>query len=76
MAEKRLIMQKVVIEIPDNKITFFMELVNALGFKRAKRLSNEQLEFVDDLKLSLNEVEEHRKGKVELQTARDFANEL
>jgi hypothetical protein len=69
-------MQRVVLDIPDNKINFFMELVNNLGYKKVKRLSKVQAEFVDDLKNSLNEVELHRQGKIKLQSARDFLNEL
>jgi hypothetical protein len=69
-------MQRVVLDIPDNKISFFMELVNNLGFKKVKRLSKEQKEFIDDLKDSLNEVELHRQGKIKLQPARDFLNEI
>ena len=69
-------MQRVVLDIPDDKINFFMELVNNLGFKKVQRLSKEQKEFVDDLKNSLNEVELHRQGKIKLQSARDFLNEL
>lgn len=69
-------MQRVVLDIPDSKINFFMELVKNLGFKKVKRLSREQKEFIDDLKDSLNEVELHRQGKIKLQPARDFLNEL
>jgi hypothetical protein len=69
-------MQRVVIDIPDNKINFFMELVNNLGFKKVEKLTKKQIEFVDDLKNSLNEVEQHRQGKIKLQSAKDFLNEL
>jgi len=69
-------MHRVVIDIPDNKLNFFKELINNLGFKRVKWLTDEQIEFVDDLKTSLKEVEQHAKGKIELQSARDFINEL
>jgi len=69
-------MQRIVLDIPDNKINFFMELVNNLGFKNVEKLSNKQKEFVDDLKSSLNEVEQHRQGKIKLQSAKDFLNEL
>lgn len=69
-------MQRVVIDIPDNKINFFMELFSSLGIKKTKHLSNKQIEFVDDLKHSIREVEQHEKGNVELQTADDFLNEL
>jgi len=68
-------MQRVIIDIPDNKINFFMELINNLGFKKVKKLSDEQKEFVDNLKNSLSEVEQHRQGKIKLQSARDFLNE-
>jgi len=56
-------MQRVVLDIPDNKINFFMELVSNLGFKKVQRLSKEQKEFIDDLKQSLNEVELNRQVK-------------
>jgi hypothetical protein len=68
-------MQRVVIDIPDGKINFFMELLNNLGFKNVEKLSNNQMEFVDDLKNSLSEVELHRQGKIKLQSAKDFLNE-
>ena len=69
-------MQRVVIDIPDNKLNFFLELIKNLGFKKVKRLTVEEKAFVDDLKHSLGEVEQHMKGNIELQTARDFINEL
>ncbi|MGV8133601.1 MAG: hypothetical protein AB2L20_00175 [Mangrovibacterium sp.] len=69
-------MQRVLIDIPDNRINFFMELLNNLGLKKVRRLSDEDKEFVDDLKQSLEEVEKHRQGKIKLQSARDFLNEL
>ena len=69
-------MQRVVLDIPDNKINFFMELVNNLGFKKVKRLSKEQLEFVEGTKKSLQQVEQHLKGEIKLKTADQLYNEL
>ena len=69
-------MQRIVIDIPDNKFNFFMELVNSLGFKKVKRVSKGQQQFVDDLQHSLEQVELHRQGKIKLQSAKDFLNEL
>ncbi|MFP4557646.1 MAG: hypothetical protein ACLFNU_12325 [Bacteroidales bacterium] len=69
-------MQRVVIDIPDSKFSFFMELVNNLGFKKVKKLSRQQQEFVDDLQHSLEQVSQHQEGKINLQPARDFLNEL
>lgn len=75
-AKSNLIMQRIVIDIPDSKINFFLELVKNLGFKKVKRLTNEQKEFVDDLRSSLKQVDDHQKGKIKLQSARDFVDEL
>ena len=69
-------MQRVVIDIPDSKFKFFMELVNNLGFKKVRQLDSEQQEFVDDLQHSLKEVKLMQEGKLEKQTAEDFLNEL
>jgi hypothetical protein len=69
-------MQRIVIDIPDNKLKFFMELVNNLGFKKVRQLTPEQREFVDDLQHSLKEVKLMQEGKLEKQTAEDFLNEL
>jgi hypothetical protein len=69
-------MQRIVIDIPDNKFNFFIELVNNLGFKKVKQISKEQKQFVDDLHYSLEQVQQHQEGKIKLQSARDFLNEL
>lgn len=69
-------MKRVVLDIPDSKYSFFMELVNNLGFKRVKQISKEQKEFVDDLQNSLEQVKQHQEGKIKLQSAKDFLNEL
>jgi hypothetical protein len=69
-------MQRIVIDIPDSKFSFFMELVNNLGFKKVKKLSRQQHEFVDDLQHSLEQVEQHLKGEIKLKTADQLYNEL
>ena len=73
-------MKKVVLNIPDNKYSFFMELVKSLGFIKVKEetptLTKKEQEFVDDLKGALKEVELHQQGKTKLQSARDFLDEL
>jgi hypothetical protein len=71
------LMQRLVIDIPENKIGFFMELIKNLGFiKKVRQLSKDQQRFVDELQTSINEVEQHQKGEIELQSARDFLDEL
>ena len=69
-------MERVVIDIPDKKFSFFMELMKNLGIKKVRRLTRDQKKFVDDLRQSLEQVEEHQEGKIKLRTAEDLLNEL
>lgn len=69
-------MQKIVIDIPDEKVNFFLELLKNLGFHKVQRLSKKNKEFVDNLQQSLEQVEQHQEKKIELQEAKDFINEL
>ena len=73
---KYTIMERVVIDIPDKKFGFFMELMKNLGIKKVRRLTRDQKKFVDDLRRSLEQVEEHQEGKIKLRTAEDLLNEL
>lgn len=75
----KLIMKQVVLNIPDNKYTFFMELVKNLDFVRINeevKLTNKQKKFVEGTKNSLEQVEQHIKGKIKLKTAEQLYNEL
>ena len=76
-----MIMKQIVLNIPDNKFQFFLELLSNFDYikiaeSKTPKLSAKQKEFVEDLKESLKEVELHRQGKIKLQTAREFLNEL
>ncbi|MFN8255405.1 MAG: hypothetical protein U0W24_06930 [Bacteroidales bacterium] len=73
--------QILVKNIPENKLDFFLELVNSLGFTteikaEKKKLTRKQQEFVDGLKEALNEVELHMKGKKKLKALEELLNEL
>jgi len=69
-------MQRIVLDIPDNKFNFFMELLKNLGIKKVKKLSSQQVQYIDGLNQALDEVEEHAKGNIDLQNAKDFLQEL
>jgi hypothetical protein len=72
-------MKQVVLNIPDNKYPFFMELVKSLGFVKLSdeaKLTKKQKEFVDGTKSSLEQVEQHLKGKIKLKTADQLFDEL
>jgi hypothetical protein len=72
-------MKQVVLNIPDNKYPFFMELIKSLGFVKVPeevKLTKKQKEFVEGTKKSLEQVERHLKGETELKTADQLFNEL
>jgi len=72
-------MKQVVLNVPDNKYPFFMELLKSLGFvsiTEEPKLGKEQKEFVEGTKNSLDQVEQHLKGKIKLKTADQLFNEL
>ena len=69
-------MTRIVIDIPDSKVGFFMELIKNLGIKKVRKLSDLQKSFVDDLQHSMEQVKQHQEGKIKLQSGDDFLNEL
>jgi hypothetical protein len=72
-------MKQVVLNVPDNKYPFFMELVKSLGFVKVTdegKLTKKQKEFVDGTKNSLEQVERHLKGEIKLKSADQLFNEL
>ncbi|MBN2611242.1 MAG: hypothetical protein JXB00_06775 [Bacteroidales bacterium] len=72
-------MKQIVLNIPDNKYLFFMELVKSLGFVKVPeeiKLDKKQKEFVEGTKNSLEQVERHLKGEIKLKTADQLYNEL
>jgi hypothetical protein len=80
-------MTELLINLPDEEMPFFMSLLERLDFVKIKQVevkktsktkvrTPEQQEFIDDLKVSLQEVELHLQGKIKLQSAREFLAEL
>ncbi|MFO8066440.1 MAG: hypothetical protein R6U11_02545 [Bacteroidales bacterium] len=72
-------MKQIVLNIPDNKYRFFMELIKSLGFVKIKkevRLTNEQKDFIDGTKKSLLQVDQHLKGEIKLKSAEKLLDEL
>jgi hypothetical protein len=80
-------MTELLINLPDEEMPFFMSLLERLDFVKVKQVevkktsktkvrTPEQQEFIDDLKVSLQEVELHLQGKIKLQSAREFLAEL
>lgn len=68
---------KVVIDIPDNQLTFAMKVLKSLSFvKKANPLSASAAELWEDLIDAANDVKLHKQGKIKLKTAQQLLNEL
>lgn len=72
---------QVLVNIPDNDISFFRELLKKFKYQEIKSgdkltLSPEQDEFVQDLKDGMTEIALHQSGKKKLKTAKELWNEL
>ena len=68
---------QVLVEIPDNKANFGLEVLRSLDFiKKAKPMSQNKIDLWEDLKTASSEVKLHIEGKVKLKTAQQILNEL
>lgn len=69
-------MKQITLNIPDNKVPFFMELVNNLGFVKTdeNKVSKEQL--LDELKDAVKELALIQKGKTKARPLNALLDEL
>jgi hypothetical protein len=69
---------KVILDIRDNRIPFFMELVKSLDYINVvKEVKDEnKSQFVADLAEAFNDVKLYEQGKKKLKSAKDLLNEL
>lgn len=70
------IIMKLLLDIKDSKAEFMMELLSSFSFVKAEKLSPAKAQFLKELKASAEEVVLAKEGKIQLQSARDFLNEL
>lgn len=73
----------ILVKVPDNKVEFFMKLVQNLKLKaepsvqpKSKSFTPEQQEWIDGLKESLEQVELHHQGKIKLKSFDQLLDEL
>jgi metal-sulfur cluster biosynthetic enzyme len=71
-------MKQVILDIPDNKLPFFMELINNLGFVKKIEIDDEPTkdQILDNIKAGLKEVQLFKNGKLSTTSAKDFLNEV
>ena len=80
-------MSQLIINVPDDRLGFFQELLRNLPWVEVKQvkaspasaevpLTPEQQEWVNGLKHSLQQVDQHQRGEIKLKSAWDLLDEL
>jgi hypothetical protein len=67
---------KLIVEVADKRADFVKELLDSLPFVKTKTITPQKAQFLEELKKSVGEVSLAKKGKLKLQSAREFLNEL
>ncbi|MFN6380164.1 MAG: hypothetical protein ACK4WD_12870 [Flavobacteriales bacterium] len=68
---------KIIIDIPDDEVSFGMKVLKSLSFiKKARPLSEPQQQLWKDLNEAAEQVKQHKLGKIHLKSAKDLLDEL
>ena len=67
---------KVLLDIKDNRASFFLELLKDFSYVKAKPLTESNSLFLRELKEAINEVNQIKKGKIKGRPAEELLNEL
>ena len=68
---------KILLDINDNKASFFMEVLKNFSFvKKATPISDIKADLMQDIREAVEELRLVREGKLEARNAEDLINEL
>lgn len=67
---------KLLLDIRDDKASFFMELLEGFSYVKAKPLTEENSLFLNELKEAIEDVKLVKSGKLKPKFADDFLDEL
>ncbi len=67
---------KVLLDIKDDKADSLMDVLKSLPYVKAEQISLSKAQFLNALKQAVQEVTLAKKGKIKLQSAKDFLNEI
>lgn len=67
---------KLLIEVPEEKASFFLELLQQLDYVKAKKLGRKDEDFYEGLREAVDEVSLAKEGKLKLKSARELLDEL
>jgi hypothetical protein len=67
---------KVLLDIPDNKATSFMEVIRSISYVKAKPLTDAKALLLEEIREAVQEMKAIRTGNKKARNADDFLNEL
>lgn len=67
---------QLLLDVKDNKADFVIELLKNLSFVKTKELTPAKSQILKELKDAVNEVNLAKQGKIKLQTAKEFLDEI
>ena len=67
---------KILLDIPDNKATSFMEVIKSITYVKAKPLTDSKAKLMSEIKEAVEEMKLIRAGKKKARNVEDFLNEL
>ena len=67
---------KILLDIPDNKATSFMEIIKSISYVKAKPLTDSKAKLMSEIKEAVEEMKLIRAGKKKARNEEDFLNEL
>lgn len=67
---------KILLEIPENEVSFVMKLLQKLNVKSTKVISDEKAELMNDIRESVKELNLIKQGKLEGIPVKELLDEL
>lgn len=67
---------KILLDIPEHKVSFFMELIKSFSFIKAKALTPYKAKVLEDVKEAVDEINQIKAGKLVARNAEDLFHEL
>ena len=67
---------KFILDIEDSKVAFIIELLNNFKFVKAKTITPEKAQLLEEMKEAVENLNKVKEGKLEARPAKDLLNEL
>ncbi|WP_258101286.1 hypothetical protein [Marinoscillum pacificum] len=67
---------KVLLDIKDDKFDFVMELLGNLKYVKAETITPEKAELISEIKEAVDNLNQAKKGKLKLKSAKELLDEL